>query len=76
MSQNCTAFDISASSWLTVMETQTSRFLLGAAVALGIAMFAVAVPKTAQVQEYAWCLSEEGALESALQHIASLRRDA
>jgi hypothetical protein len=76
MFQNCITYDISKSSWLTVMEVQTTRFLLLAAVVLGVALFAVSLPKTAQAQEYAWCLSEEGALESAFQHIASLRREA
>jgi hypothetical protein len=70
------AYDRSTPSWLTVIEVQTTRFLFLAAVASGIALFSVAVPKTIQTLEYAWCLSEEGALETTLQHIASARRQA
>ena len=76
MPRNCTTYERSAPSWLAVIEVQTIRFLLLAAVASGIAVFSVSVPKTVQALEYAWCLSEEGALESTLQHIASLRRQA
>jgi hypothetical protein len=73
MSFNRIAYDLSA-SWLTVIEHQTTRFLLLVAVALGIVTFSVSLPKSERALEYAWCLSEEGALESTLQHIASLRR--
>jgi hypothetical protein len=62
--------------WLTVIEHQTTRFLLLGAVTLGIAAFSLVLPKTERALEYAWCVSEEGALESALQHIAALRRQA
>jgi hypothetical protein len=75
MSLNRVTYTLSAPSWLTLIEVQAARLLLFAAVASGIAVFSVAVPKTTQALEYAWCLSEEGALESTLQHIASLRRD-
>jgi hypothetical protein len=74
MSLNHITYSLSVPSWLTIIEHQTTRFLLLAAVMLGIATFAVSLPKTAQALEYAWCLSEEGALESTLQHLASLRR--
>jgi hypothetical protein len=74
MSLDRIAYDLSTPSWLTIIEVQATRFLLIAAVASGIAVFSVAVPKTVQALEYAWCLSEEGALESTLQHLASLRR--
>jgi len=74
MSRSPITDDLSTPSWLTIIEVQTIRFLLLAAVASGIAVFSVSVPKTVQALEYAWCLSEEGALESTLQHIASVRR--
>ena len=74
MPQSRITYNLSTPSWLTIIEVQASRLLLLAAVASGIAVFSVAVPKTVQALEYAWCLSEEGALESTLQHIASLRR--
>jgi hypothetical protein len=74
MPQGRIAYNLSTPSWLTIVEVQATRLLLLAAVASGLAVFSVAVPKTVQALEYAWCLSEEGALESTLQHIASLRR--
>jgi hypothetical protein len=70
------AYDRSTPSWLTAIEVHMTRVLLLAAVASGIAVFSVSIPKTVQALEYAWCLSEEGALESTLQHIAAVRRQA
>jgi hypothetical protein len=73
MSLDHITYDLSTPSWLAIIEVQATRFFLIAVVASGIAVFSVSVPKTSQALEYAWCLSEEGALESALQHLASLR---
>jgi hypothetical protein len=75
MPQERIANDSFASSWLMTIEVQAIRFLLFAAVASGIAVFSVSAPKTVQAVEYAWCLSEKGALEAAFNHLASSRRD-
>jgi len=75
MSQNRSTCDVSKPSWLTAIKVQTIRLSLLAAVASGIAIIAVSPPKTAQAQEYAWCLFEEGALDSTLQYITSRRRE-
>jgi hypothetical protein len=73
MSQNHVKYEVSKPSWLTRVKMQTIRLSFLTAVASGMAVVAVSPPKNAQAQEYAWCLSEEGAIESTLQYIAPRR---